>query len=446
MIKPKKLIGVLSNEILFEAIKTCANLPEVRREVFKNHDNNQWWPANIEDWRLRMLVAGWSTRVSYNMISTYKQVVSVVNKIGYDNLCTMSDTDMQKLIGPLGLFNARIQYFKSFRKFVKEWEGKTESLLEMSNDDFIELFMRKVKGASYNVAQCAALYGKGYHCGIFPVDSGMKDMLGPCLGLHLPRGPAGYEVMRKHIEKMITSHFLEYYNLALETGYRDLALPKKEAPIWWAHLILIYFKRLYCNRRNSRTCPLRTNSKIGKYIGFMCDRLAPQLGGFQYVVLEGVDKVGKTMVAGELKKMGYSVIHSSYNSNHENISQHYQTLISTALPPVVFDRIFISEITYGCVMRKHSRLSDREFKKLLQLLSEKSCVVLYFKEEKDIIRKRLLLSSDNSSELLNCLDKLFLEYDKCMEKISNYLPVYEIRPTTVPKRFLLEYILQIVGL
>jgi endonuclease III len=223
------------------------------------------------------------------MISTYQRVVSDARRIGYDHLCEMSDAEVREVVGPLGLYRARTQYLKSVRMFVQEQEDKGDSPLEMSNDSLIELFMRSVKGAGYKVAQCAVLYAKGYHCGVLPVDSGMKDMLGPCLGLHLPRGPIAHEIMRQRIEEILNAHPLTYQKLVLETGYGGLAIPESKPPIWWAHLVLIYFKRLYCNRRDPQNCPLRASPRIGKCMGSMCDRRVPQSGGYQYVVVEGID-------------------------------------------------------------------------------------------------------------------------------------------------------------
>lgn len=443
--KPKELIGGLSHEILLEALSTCADLADVRQEVILNHDDNRWWPTTIQDWRLRMVIAGWSTRVSYNMIKAYQQVVHNVNRIGYDNLCRMSDAELQDLIGSLGLFDARNQYLRSLAKFIEEFVNETGLPPEIPNDKLIEVLAKDVKGANYKVAQCAVLYARSYHCGIFPVDSGMKDMLGPCLGLHLPRGAIAHEIMRRQMEKMLNAHYHEYHQLAVQTGYGNLAIPKEKAPIWWAHLVLIYFKRLYCNKKNPCQCPLRANPKIGKHIGSMCDRVAPQLGGYQYVVVEGVDQVGKTTVTEELKKMGYVVIHSPYNPNHTDISLHYRILIDTAPTPVVFDRIFISEVAYGRAMQKNSRLSDGEFQNLLAFLAGKNCVILYLKEKQEIVRNRLLTSICDHIMILSHLDKLILEYDRCMEKAASYMPVYEFSPTTVSKNNLLSYILQIIS-
>ena len=443
--KPKELIGGLSHEILFEALSTCANLADVRQEVMLNHDDNRWWPTTIQDWRLRMVIAGWSTRVSYNMVKTYQKVVHNVSRIGFEDLCRMSDAELQDLIGSLGLFNARNQYLRSLAKFIEEVVNGTDQLPAIPDDKLIEVFAKKVRGANYKVAQCAVLYARGYHCGIFPVDSGMKDMLGPCLGLHLPRGAIAHDIMRKQIEKMLNAHSREYYQLAVQTGYGNLAISKEKAPIWWAHLVLIYFKRLYCNKRNPSQCPLHTNPKIGKYIGSMCDRMAPQLGGYQYVVVEGVDQVGKTTVTEELKKMGYVVIHSPYNPNHTDISLHYRTLIGTAPTPAVFDRIFISEVAYGRAIRDNSRLSDNDFQNLLAFLADKNCAILYLKESQEVVRYRLLTSIGAHIKIVDHLDELILEYDRCMENAASYMPVYELSPTTVSKKNLLSYILQIIS-
>ena len=45
----------------------CSEQPDVKENVIKNHDNNLWWPLDITDYRKRLLVAGLSTRISYNM-------------------------------------------------------------------------------------------------------------------------------------------------------------------------------------------------------------------------------------------------------------------------------------------------------------------------------------------------------------------------------------------
>jgi endonuclease III len=267
-----------SHQQLYEVLKVCASLPEVKVEVMKNHDDNQWWPVTLSDWRLRLVIAGWSTRVSYRMIATYRRVVMSADALGYDQLCAMQDEDIEKLVESLGLARTRVAYFRSVQHFLERTSISKSILDETENDALIDLFAQQVKGAGYKVAQCAILYAKGYHCGIFPVDSGMKDMLGPCLGLKLPKGPHAHEVMRKQTEHLLKEHAGDYYDLALSLGYGHLSLPQDRAPVWWAHLALIYFKRRYCNAHHPEACPLRNNQLLAHTLGTMCDRFHPQQG------------------------------------------------------------------------------------------------------------------------------------------------------------------------
>jgi endonuclease III-like uncharacterized protein len=278
MIRESEIIG----DRLFEIVKICASLSSVRYDVLRNHDDNQWWPLAIDDWRLRLVVAGWSTRISYNMISTYQAVIYRTQSIGYDRLCTVSDEELASIVTPLGLVHSRLEYFRSVHNFLKQSGIEERTIVETNNDVLIELLAESVKGAGYKVAQCAILYAKGYHCGIFPVDSGMKDMLGPCIGFELPKGAMAHNVMRKQIEHSLNERLTDYIALAHQLGYGHLSLPKDQAPTWWVHLVLIYFKRRYCNKHESQACPLRSDRNLGPYIGTMCDRHNPYPGLMLY--------------------------------------------------------------------------------------------------------------------------------------------------------------------
>ncbi|MEV0177236.1 hypothetical protein AB0I00_39830 [Streptomyces sp. NPDC050803] len=111
-----------------------------------------------------------------------------------------------------------------------------------------------MRGASYKIAQCAALYARGYHCGIIPVDSGMVTKLTPALGFTLPSGPAAHEHLRTLLEHAVARHTDALRTLAAD---QDVTIPAEAAPAWWTHLTLIYFKRLYLNRPPARPCPCR---------------------------------------------------------------------------------------------------------------------------------------------------------------------------------------------
>ena len=38
---------------LYEFLDVCSKQEPVKKEVIKNHDNNLWWPKEIEDYRKR---------------------------------------------------------------------------------------------------------------------------------------------------------------------------------------------------------------------------------------------------------------------------------------------------------------------------------------------------------------------------------------------------------
>lgn len=171
---------------VFDFVSTIARDFAVKQAVEANHDENRWWPSHIEDWRLRMVIAGWSSRVSYNMINCYRSVIDDACSAGYDRLCRSPDQELSAMLHPIGLTGARISYLRSVSDYISALESEHRDPFGSSPDEFIADFTHRVKFAGYRVAQCAALYARGYHSGIIPVDSGMVSKLAPCLGVTLP--------------------------------------------------------------------------------------------------------------------------------------------------------------------------------------------------------------------------------------------------------------------
>ena len=139
MDKFPKILKILDNQRLINIIEVCSQLEDVNQAVHKNHDDNLWWPLSVDDWRLRMLIAGWSTRVSYNMIKTYRKMVIDVTQFGYDTLCNISDGELKELIGSLGLFDTRKKYFLSLIEFINKFKDFEIMLQTRSNNELIEL-------------------------------------------------------------------------------------------------------------------------------------------------------------------------------------------------------------------------------------------------------------------------------------------------------------------
>lgn len=244
-------------ETLLGFTTVVARQDDVKAAVEVNHDDNRWWPTYVADWRVRMAVAGWSTRVSYAMIDTYANVVKTADACGWDDLVAMGDSELGALVRPLGLTETRIRYLRSLQAFLSDPDAVGGDVLTMPARRLIANFAARVDGASFKVAQCAALYARGYHCGIIPIDSGMVTRLAPCIGITLDAGPVAHEQMRCLLETCATAGAAAYRDLI--TGHGDrITVPDDAAPTWWLHLVLIYFKRHYLNRPvSTRLCSLR---------------------------------------------------------------------------------------------------------------------------------------------------------------------------------------------
>lgn len=245
--------STLSDRV-FGVVARVAALPDVQADVEANHDDNRWWPRHITDPRMRMLVAGWSSRVSYAMIDTYAHVVDDANRIGFDTLAELPDGQVTELVRPIGLPAARIRYLRSLVDFLDRLAKEGNDPGTADPDALIDRFAAEVHQASFKVAQCAVLYARGYHCGVIPVDSGMVTRLAPVMGLNLPSGPLAHERMRTVLQACVHDRPEEYRRVA---DQHAVTIPDTAIPTWWAHLVLIYFKRRYLNRPGPRLCTAR---------------------------------------------------------------------------------------------------------------------------------------------------------------------------------------------
>lgn len=243
----------MDNKSFFSFLKLLEQNNLVQKEVRKNFFDNLWWPKSIEDQYLRLLIGGLSSRISYSMIDTYRKVIFDLAEIGYTKISTMNDDDIITLIRPLGLYKTRVDYIKSMVHFISE----NASLFDIWSDDlFIEKIATNVRNASYKIGQCCVLYYRMYPNLIMPIDSGMKDVLLPCLGFEYQKKACGNEVLRKKltaITKEIKKDYLRYTKLDYLNELNFY---------WWVHLSLIYYKRLYCNKKDISNCIFRNKGEI----------------------------------------------------------------------------------------------------------------------------------------------------------------------------------------
>ena len=238
-------------------IDICSNQEKVRNAVKKNHNNNLWWPLEVEDYRKRLLIAGLSTRISYNMIDSYRKVINDLNSYSYDEIKNMTEDEIINIIKGLGLSNSRYKYLSSMVDFIEKYENEIKTL---SNDELIKLIADNVSGASYKVAQCCVLYIRGYYSGVMPVDSGMKDVELPCLGFEQHKNALGHDILRKELETIVKDNNMG--EIIKQNGYEELKVENYDNATWFCHLVLIYYKRYFCNKHNPEICPLRNHVEV----------------------------------------------------------------------------------------------------------------------------------------------------------------------------------------
>lgn len=91
------------------------------------NDNNEHlrWSLEVEDYRKRLLIAGISTRISYNMIDSYRKVINDLNSYTYDEIKNMMKDEIINIIKGLGLSNARYKYLSSIIDFIEKYDNAT---------------------------------------------------------------------------------------------------------------------------------------------------------------------------------------------------------------------------------------------------------------------------------------------------------------------------------
>ena len=125
---------MVTKEEFKKIIDVCASMPDVKEDVFKNHDNNMWWPLEIEDYKKRLLIAGLSTRISYNMINSYRKVINKLNEYSYEQIKSKTKEEIIEIIKGLGLSNTRYSYLSSMIDFIEKYN---DTILEKDNDEHI---------------------------------------------------------------------------------------------------------------------------------------------------------------------------------------------------------------------------------------------------------------------------------------------------------------------
>lgn len=406
---------IIDNKRFEEIMDVCSSLHNVRSEVIRNHDDNTWWPKRIADWRLRLLIPGLSNRVSYSMIHCYQRVVKDIETKGYEQIQELQDHELLELVKPIGLYSSRSQYIKSMIQFIDKYG---ESLCNMDTNSLIRKIQKEVDGMGFKLSQCSVLFLHNYHCGIFPVDSGIKDKFGPCIGLKSKNNAYSHEFMRLQLQDLVNKSDLK--PIAIKNGYSSLKFKKNDNLMWWAHLVIVYFKRLYCNNKKPQQCPLHLKNLCAS----SCAKHGREDGYYEHIIIEGCEGTGKTTLAKNIVKLGYDKEDFSQQDFSDLYNKYSQLLVTKGKKPKVWDNSFIlnyleSKIPQGKVNTIDS--ADQ----LVKLLCDNKAVIVYLTTSNEI-----LLSREKSNEEKYLFNNQFPVLNRLLnqfrERYNKSLPIVQI--------------------
>lgn len=141
------------------------------------------------------------------------------------------------------------------------------------------------------------------------------------------------------------------------------------------------------------------------------------------IIIEGLDGTGKTTLKEGLLSYGFRSFHFDYDIVTSNIFDKYCKIISGSDKQTVLDRSYISEIVYGNVIRKHSRISYSQLDELACQCAKKGSIIVYLHAPKNVLLSRRLRDRNDTKMLQEYYDKLCEEYVSLMQRLSQYLPV-----------------------
>ena len=139
------------------------------------------------------------------------------------------------------------------------------------------------------------------------------------------------------------------------------------------------------------------------------------------IILEGLDKCGKTTFA---KKLGNCVLkHSTKDDDALAVLKKYVNIADEQL--VVLDRSFLSEMTYGQVYRGVNTITAAKLMQIKRILSKIPHIILYFYRPNNEIA-----NYDANDEFESEPDKLMKVkalYEKYITMYKNTFNIYKIR-------------------
>lgn len=141
------------------------------------------------------------------------------------------------------------------------------------------------------------------------------------------------------------------------------------------------------------------------------------------IIIEGLDGTGKTTLKNGLLSYGFRSIHSDYDLVTTNIFDKYCKIIEESDEKTVLDRSYISEVAYGNILRKYSRISYRQLDELACQCAKQGAIIVYLHASQNVLLSRRSRDKKDTKILQYYYNRLCEEYALLMQKLSNHLPI-----------------------
>lgn len=134
----------------------------------------------------------------------------------------------------------------------------------------------------------------------------------------------------------------------------------------------------------------------------------------KHIIIEGVDKTGKTTLANELSRIFGMPIKKFSAPKDGRAFESYADFLLNEKTPHIIDRCYMSELAYGPVVRGTSQVSPLQ-KQLLETAIEGSVICLYCYDTEEAIAGRFDTDKEEYTSK-GQIARLLKEYDEQLDK------------------------------
>lgn len=141
------------------------------------------------------------------------------------------------------------------------------------------------------------------------------------------------------------------------------------------------------------------------------------------LILEGLDKCGKTTFANKFAKKARIIHSTKYDDSVKVLAQAVRMSQNGKL--VILDRSFLSEMCYGPVYRNENKIKPAHIMKITKLLKLTDYCILYFSRPAGEIKA--YDSSDEFECNVEKLQQVEKKYEHYIKHYANRFNIYRIQ-------------------